>query len=603
MSLNQIQAQKNKLSRSFIESNYYFQSKLAAALKIAIIDLNGKWLKASPAFCDMLGYKEEDLISTNFQSISHIDDLQPELLNMNQLIEGDFPSFQLEKRYFHQEGHSIWVLQNATLIRDARNKPHHIILQIQDICERKEAERKIYYAAFHDHLTGLPNRVLFSNRLSEAIERSKKVKNYEFAVVFVDLDRFKIVNDSLGHEMGDELLVGLSLRLERCLRSTDIIARLSGDEFAILLDGISTSKDATDIAERIHNCLKEPFDLNGHNFYTSASIGIAYSRIGYDKPEDILRDADTAMYRAKANGKARHEIFDLKMHTQAVNALMIENELRTAINANELMPFYQPIVSLKTGKIVGFEALARWMHPERNLISPSTFIPVAEETGLIIPIGMKILEQSCREACNWQKAFPSNRPLTVSVNVSSKQFSQSNLIKEITDILIRTGIQPNNLRLEVTESLLMADTLSATEMLRELKLMGVQISIDDFGTGYSSLSYLHRFPFDILKIDRSFVNNMCVDKESFGIVKTIITLANELGKSVVAEGIEIEEHVAMLSDLSCDYGQGFYYSKPVNSHDVRRLLKKQWQENVQLDELEYAQELNNVSVVEAYGSM
>ena len=267
------------------------------------------------------------------------------------------------------------------------------------------------------------------------------------------------------------------------------------------------------------------------------------------------------------------------------------------------MPFYQPIVSLKTGKIVGFEALARWLHPERNLISPSVFIPVAEETGLIIPIGLKILEQSCREACKWQKAFPSTRPLTISVNVSGKQFSQSNLIKEITDILIRTGIQPNNLRLEVTESLLMADMLSTTEMLRELKLMGVQISIDDFGTGYSSLSYLHRLPFDILKIDRSFVNNMCIDKESYGIVKTIITLANELGKSVVAEGIEIEEHVQMLSDLSCDYGQGFYYSKPVHSHDVNRLLKNQWQENTQSDELEPIQELSNLSVIETYASM
>ncbi|HEX8194885.1 MAG TPA: EAL domain-containing protein [Pyrinomonadaceae bacterium] len=603
MSLNQIQAQKGKLLRNFIESNYYFQSKLSAALKIAIIDLKGKWVKVSPALCDIFGYQEEDLISTNFQAISHSEDLQQELSYMDQLIAGSISSYQVEKRYLHQQGHHLWILQNATLIRDAQNNPHHIILQIQDISDRKEAERKIYYAAFHDHLTGLPNRVLFSNKLSEAIERSKKVKNYEFAVVFVDLDRFKIVNDSLGHEMGDELLVGLSMRLERCLRSTDTIARLSGDEFAILLDGISASKDATDIAERIHNCLKEPFDLNGHNFYTSASIGIAYSRIGYDKSEDILRDADTAMYRAKANGKARHEIFDSKMHTQAVNALMIESELRTAINGNELMPFYQPIVSLKTGKIVGFEALARWLHPERNLISPSVFIPVAEETGLIIPIGMKILEQSCREACKWQKAFPNDRPLTVSVNVSSKQFLQSNLVREITDILIRTGIQPSSLRLEVTESLLMADTLSTTEMLRELKLIGVQISIDDFGTGYSSLSYLHRLPFDILKIDRSFVNNMCVDKESLGIVKTIITLAKELGKSIVAEGIETEEHVAMLSNLSCDYGQGFYYSKPVNSHDVNRLLKKQWQEKIQSNEFDCSQDLSNVSLVEVPGSM
>jgi diguanylate cyclase (GGDEF)-like protein/PAS domain S-box-containing protein len=597
MLLNQEHAEKDNSYPSFVESNNYFHGKFDTGLNIAVIDLNGKWLKVSRSFCNLLGYKQEDLLATNFQSISHTSDIQSELLNMYQLVDGHILNYQLEKRFFHKKGHSIWVVQNATLIRDVRNNPQHIILQIQDISDRKKTEEQIYYAAFHDHLTGLPNRTLFTDRLSMAVERAKRAKNYEFAVIFIDLDRFKIVNDNLGHDMGDELLVGLSIRLERCLRSTDTIARLSGDEFAILMDGISCPEDAINVAERIHNSLKEPFDLNGHNFYTSASIGIAYSSIGYDKPEDIIRDADTAMYRAKANGKARHEVFDIRMHTQAVNALKMENELRIAVNGNELVPFYQPIVSLKTGKIVGFEALARWLDPNRNLISPSTFIPVAEETGLIIPLGMNMLEQACREVYKWQKTYSNDKPLTISVNVSSKQFTQSNLVKAITDILIKTKIHPSCLRLEITESLLMADALSAAEMLRELKLMGIQISIDDFGTGFSSLSYLHRFPFDILKIDRSFVSNMCVDKESMAIVKTIVTLANELGKSVVAEGIETEEHAAILSELSCEFGQGFYYSKPVNSQDVNVLLKKHYGESHESVESEYFKKFSNTSVI------
>jgi diguanylate cyclase (GGDEF)-like protein/PAS domain S-box-containing protein len=589
--------QINHDSVAFNESGNSYYGKLGTALNVAIVDLEGNWLRVSQSLCALLGYKKEELLATNFQSISHVHDIQKELLNMYQLIDGHVSSYQLEKRYFHQKGNLIWVLQSATLIRDANGNPQHIILQIHDVTERKKAEEQIHYAAFHDALTGLPNRTLFSDRLCLAVERAKRVKNYEFAVVFVDLDRFKIVNDSLGHEMGDELLVGLSIRLERCLRTTDTIARLSGDEFAILLDGITSPSDATDVAERIQDCLKEPFDLNGHNFYTSASIGIAYSSLGYDKAEDVLRDADTAMYRAKANGKARHEVFDAEMHSQAVNVLKMENELRSAVKGNELMPFYQPIVSLKTGKIVGFEALARWLRPNRNLISPSTFIPVAEETGLIIPLGLSMLEQACRDVYQWQRAFSDDgKPLTISINVSSKQFTQSNLVKVITDILIKTGINPCSVRLEVTESLLMKDALSAAEMLRELKLMGIQISIDDFGTGYSSLSYLHRFPFDILKIDRSFVSNMCIDKESLGIVRTIVTLAKELGKSVVAEGIELEEHVRMLSDLSCDYGQGFYFSKPLSYADASALLRKQSREDYGLIENNYPDEFLNVFV-------
>lgn len=572
------------MMQTVVESNLNLQDSFDAALTLGFINPAGQWIKVSNSLCNLLGYEEDELLSTNFQSISHTDTVNQEMSDIYYLIDGHIQNYQIEKKFIHKKGHAVWVLQNTTLVRDNKNNPLFITLQIQDISERKKAEEKIHYAALHDALTGLPNRNLLLDRLSMAVQRAKRIKNYEFALLFIDLDRFKVVNDSLGHDMGDELLVNLSIRLEKCLRSVDTIARLGGDEFAILLDGISGPKDAIDVAERIQSSLKKPFDLNGYNFYSSASIGIALSRKGYNNPEEILGDADTAMYCAKANGKGRHEIFTDEMCVQDANTLKIENELRCAVDSSGLFPYYQPIVSLKTGEIVGFEALARWKNSDGKFISPASFIPIAEETGLIIPLGMSMLEQACEDVCRWQKTFSSNQALTISVNVSTKQFTHSNLIKQITDILIKTGLRPENLRLEVTESLLAVDVMLAAEILRELKLMGIQISIDDFGTGYSSLSYLHRFPFDILKIDRSFVSNMNADKESLAIVKTIIMLSKELGKSVVAEGIECEEHVDILSGLSCDYGQGFFFSRPVDSSDARILLKEQGRKNSKIFE-------------------
>ena len=372
--------------------------------------------------------------------------------------------------------------------------------------------------------------------------------------------------------MGDKLLVELSQRLQGNMRAVDTVARLGGDEFAILLDGISSINDATDIAERIQNSLKVPFDLNGHEFHTSASMGISYSMQAYDRPEDVLRDADTAMYRAKANGKARYEVFDSQMHTRAVEALTLENELRRAIENGEIEPYFQPIVELETGTIVGFEALARWIHPERGLVSPADFIPLAEETGLIMPVGFTILRDACRQTAEWQKFY--NLPeLFISVNLSGKHFKQATLISDIKEILFETGMHPHFLKMEITETIVMEDTAIAIEMLKQLKGIGAQISIDDFGTGYSSLSYLHRFPFDTIKIDRSFVSRMTKDKESLSIVKTITTLANELGKAVVAEGIEKKEDWKLLTKIGCEYGQGYLFSKPVDKLSAGELLK------------------------------
>ncbi len=565
-------AEQERIGRALKESEEYFRNAFDHAAGMAVINPEGKWMQVNESLCNMLGYTEAELLTKGFQAITHPQDLGNDLANLYQLLDGKISSYQLEKRYCHQTGQTVWVLQSASLVRDADGKSRHVIFQIQDISDRKKAEDQIRHAAYHDALTGLPNRTLFADRLSIAVERAKRTASFHFAVIFVDLDRFKIVNDSLGHDMGDKLLVELSQRLQNSMRAVDTVARLGGDEFAVLLDGISSVCDATEIADRIQTSLKDPFDLNGHEFYTSASMGISSSMQAYERPEDVLRDADTAMYRAKANGKARHEVFDSHMHTRAVEALTLENELRRAIDKGEIEPYFQPIVALETGAIVGFEALARWIHPERGLVSPADFIPLAEESGLIVPVGLTMLREACRHTAEWQKNY--NLPeLFISVNLSGKQFKQATLISDIKEVLFETGMLPHLLKMEITETIVMENTHLAVDMLKQLKGIGAHISIDDFGTGYSSLSYLHRFPFDNIKIDRSFVSRMTKDKESLSIVKTITTLASELGKTVIAEGIEkIEDH-KLLTEIGCKYGQGYLFSKPVDKLSAEELLK------------------------------
>lgn len=564
-------AEQERISRALKESEEYFRNAFDNAAGMAVINPDGRWMQVNDSLCRMLGYSMEELLTFGFQAITHPDDLGNDLANLNQLLEKSIPNYQLEKRYCHRSGTTVWVLQSASLVHDADGKPRHVILQIQDISDRKKAEDSIHHAAFHDALTGLPNRTLFSDRLSMAVERAKRFPEFKFAVIFVDLDRFKIVNDSLGHKQGDRLLVELAQRLASCLRTVDTVARLGGDEFAILVDGTDSVEYATSLSERVQNCLSEPFDLDGHEFFTTASMGIAYSETGYSQPEDVLRDADTAMYLAKSNGKARYQVFNSTMHTRAIHALTIENELRRSIDRQEIKPYYQPVVDLKTGDIVGFEALARWLHPERGLISPADFIPLAEETGLIVPIGLSILDQSCEQLAAWQREL--RKPeLNVSVNLSSRQFLDPRLVENITNVLIAARLMPNGLKMEITESVVMEDTKMSVQMIMALKEIGIQISIDDFGTGYSSLSYLHKIPFDVLKIDRSFVSGMLHDKESRSIVKTITTLANELEKSVIAEGIVESEQQYMLESMGCQYGQGYLYSKPIDALSAGELL-------------------------------
>jgi diguanylate cyclase (GGDEF)-like protein len=435
----------------------------------------------------------------------------------------------------------------------------------------EETKEHFRHAAFHDSLTGLPNRAMFTELLKAEIESSKRRNDHMFAVLFLDLDRFKNINDSLGHTHGDLLLVAFAERLERTLRPVDTLARFGGDEFAILLSGMSDATDAVRVAQRIQDELTQPFVLDKNSAFASSSIGIALSSSGYDRPEDILRDADTAMYRAKENGKARYEVFDHGMHARAVSRLQLESDLRQAVEQKEFCVYYQPIVSLQTGRLAGFEALVRWNHPRRGLVSPADFIPVAEETGLIVPIGEWVLQEACRHIRECQVAFPSHRSLSLSVNLSARQVAQADLLDRIKEALAVSKLSPHCLKLEITESVVMENAEAAALMFKQLRALGVQLSIDDFGTGYSSLSYLHRFPLNYLKIDRSFVSRLTTDNDN-AIVRTISTLARNLGIEVIAEGIETEEQYKQLKMLGCEYGQGYLFSHPVHSEGVLLLL-------------------------------
>jgi diguanylate cyclase (GGDEF)-like protein len=438
--------------------------------------------------------------------------------------------------------------------------------------ELQESKEHFRHAAFHDALTTLPNRSLLNEKLKSAIARARD--GHQFAVLFLDLDRFKNINDSLGHTIGDQLLVTLARRLKNSVRDVDMVARLGGDEFAILLEGVKTPSEATHMAERVQKELASPFTLSGHEVFTTASIGIALGEIGYEHPEDILRDADTAMYRAKESGKARFEMFDTSMHARALNLLRLENDLRRAIERQEFCVHYQPIVALEDGHISGFEALVRWRHPERGFISPAEFISVAEDTNLIIPLGLWVLNEACLQMVRWQWQSPGNKLLTLSVNLSGKQFTQPDLVERIELILAETGLDPRRLKLEITESVVMENAEAAIAMLVRLKSLGVQLSIDDFGTGYSSLSYLHRFPIDTLKIDRSFVNLIHAGAENSEIVRTIRTLAGNMGMDVVAEGIETLDQLSQLMELKCEYGQGYLFSKPLEAAAADQLLAR-----------------------------
>ncbi|HKY28662.1 MAG TPA: bifunctional diguanylate cyclase/phosphodiesterase [Pyrinomonadaceae bacterium] len=431
--------------------------------------------------------------------------------------------------------------------------------------ELQESREHFRHTAFHDSLTGLPNRSLFIEHLRLALGKAHQNEDYRFCVLFLDLDRFKNINDSLGHPCGDELLILVARRLETCVRQTDVVARFGGDEFAILLDGMQDPSDARRVAEEVQQTISAPFKLTNHEVVTSASIGVALSSANYTEAEDIIRDADTAMYRAKDGGKACYEIFHTAMHTRAVTLLRLESDLRRAIENHELCVYYQPIVSVENLQLHGFEALVRWQHPERGIVSPTDFISVAEETGLILQLGLGVLREACCQLRRWQQRSLSDSDLIMSVNLSGRQLTQPDLIERIEEILHESQLNPWHLKLEVTESVVMENPELAAVTLGKLRGLGVRLSIDDFGTGYSSLSYLNRFPLDILKIDRSFISTMNRSDENLQIVKTIVTLAGNLGMQVIAEGVETEEQLNQLRLLKCQYAQGYLFSEPLDA--------------------------------------
>ncbi|MDZ7967073.1 MULTISPECIES: EAL domain-containing protein [unclassified Nostoc] len=448
----------------------------------------------------------------------------------------------------------------------------------QEIDSRQKLQSQLLDIALHDSLTGLSNRVLFIRRLENALNRAKQESNYQFAVLFLDCDRFKVVNDSLGHPVGDELLIAIAHRLQACIIPVDTLARLGGDEFGILLENITDVNIAIQVAERILQQLSLAFQLSRYEVFMNASIGISWGNKDYDRPEYLLRDADTAMYRAKAQGRAKYHVFNPAMHQEAIQLLELENDLRRAVERREFLVYYQPIISLVTGRISGFEALVRWQHPIRGLVSPIEFIPVAEETGLINAINTWVLQSACHQLSIWQHNPVTPEPLTMSVNLSARLFLQPNFLEQIDRIIYENQINPAYLELEITESVIMENTDAIKIILEQLKQRKIKLIMDDFGTGYSSLSYLHSFPLNALKIDKSFVKRMQDNKENMGLVPAMIGIANSMGMSAIAEGVETQEQLAQLRSLNCNFAQGYLFSKPVEQRLAVELLASapQW---------------------------
>lgn len=585
-----LQTQSNALK----ESEERFRSAFTyAPIGIALVSPDGHWLKVNNSLCEFLGYSEEELLSTDFQTITHKEDLGVMLVSLHKLLTGQVPACQAELRFLHKDSGEVWVHWSASAASDTKSVKPNLIFQIQDITDRKQAEEKLQYEATHDALTGLPNRALFTTRLEQALLKTKDNQRHRVSVLFIDLDRFKVVNDSLGHLIGDQLLISIAKRLSECIRPADTVARLGGDEFTILVEG-ARKDEVLIIAERIKEKFTCPFNLNGHEIYSSASIGILHSSANHNKPEELMRDADIAMYQAKRSGKARHEVFNQEMHDAVKDTLQLENELRHAIERKELNVDYQPIFTIESGKLEGFEALARWHHLQHGTIPPSKFISLAEETGLIDSLGELILKIACQQGRQWQDSFPDCFPLMISVNLSCKQFAQRNIVQNIKSVLEETNFNPQNLKLEITESVVLEHKETAIEMLHQLRSLGIEINIDDFGTGYSNLSYLSQLPVSTLKIDRSFISPMEGNRFDAEIVQTIIMLARNLGMKVIAEGVETETQLEQLKALNCEGAQGYLFSKPMNAVEATKFLELNYEKIATMQD---TQNFANVAVI------
>jgi diguanylate cyclase (GGDEF)-like protein/PAS domain S-box-containing protein len=570
-----------KQSIALRESEERFRSAFNyAPIGIALVAPTGNWLKVNRALSEILGYSEEEFLAADFQSMIHPEDLGETLVKFHELLSQKIPAWQMEHRYLHKSGRIVWAAWSASTASEAQAEQPSLIFQIQDVTDKKLAEERLQYDATHDALTGLPNRKCFMMRLEQALEKTNENPRHKVSVLFIDLDRFKYVNDSLGHQTGDRLLVGIAKRLRECLRPKDLVARLGGDEFTILVEGNHQAEEVVKISERIQEKFAVPFDLDGHEIYSSASIGILNVSENHKTSEDLMRDADTAMYQAKRGGRARHEVFNENMHTAMKETLKMETELRRAIEKQELEVYYQPIYSLITGNIEGFEALARWNHPEFGMVAPDKFVCLAEEIGIIDALGEQILGKACDQIISLKDKFFDGFLPVLSVNLSCKQFAQPKLVERIECILAETNFPAHRLRLEITESVFFEYKETAIRMLNDLRAIGIEINIDDFGTGYSNLSYLTQLPISTLKIDRSFVSPITTEGNNVEIIQTILALARSLGLKVIAEGVETEEQLDQLKKLNCEGAQGYYFAKPMRFEDIKTFLGEKFSVNI-----------------------
>ncbi len=534
---------------------------------------NGK-IFLSPCWKEMLGYSDPEIADTPDEWFSriHPDDVYRVTDQLDSHLEGAVANFESEHRMRHFDGSFRWMLTRGLAVRDPDGTALRIAGSQTDITDRKQAEEQIIHEALHDGLTGLPNRTLFLDLVRQSLVATNAEEAPHFAIIQIDLDRFKVVNESLGHMHGDSLIISVARRLQGAVGSSDTIARLGGDEFVVLAGDVGSKADADSIANKLSAAISAPFRLAGREIFMSGSIGVAHSSDAYDWPEDMLRDSELAMYTAKKSGPSRAVAFTSSMRGSPFTRLDIETDLRRALDRDELAVHYQPIVELESGRISGFEALLRWFHPTRGVVSPGEFIPLAEEMGLIGDIGEWVVRTACGDLQDWLSQKMLDRPVDMAVNLSTRQFVRPHLVEEIERLLGETGIEATSVKLEITESVLMDNARVAVDMLEQMRELGIRICVDDFGTGYSSLSYLHQFPIDTLKIDRSFIQDLGRNPENLEIVRTIKLLASNLRMSIVAEGVETGQHLSVLRDLGCEFAQGYYFAKPVDAEGAERLL-------------------------------
>ena len=566
--LHDISARK-ETEEALRQAHERFQSAfLNAPIGMAMSDLEGRIIRANPALGRIVGRHAEDLVGECVHDFTHPDDREASRTEMQRLVSSGADGYRIEKRYFHADGGEVWVSVSVSCVRDEEGNPGYLIGQIEDVTERRALRERLAYAAIHDPLTALPNRVLFMDRLETALSRAARHGRH-VAVIFLDLDRFKLVNDGMGHAAGDRLLETVADRLRGALRPSDTVARFGGDEFVVLCDEIADQSVAFEVAERLTDALRAPVSLAESEIFVTASAGVALSdQLGSDSAARLLRDADTAMYMAKERGRSRIEVFDPETHGLVLDRMRIRSDLHGALERDELRVYYQPIVALATGRVEGLEALLRWVHPERGLLHPGEFLPVAEESGLIVPMGAWVLEEACRQAVAWEEVRRAEGfgvdPININVNLSPRQLVEPGFVDEVAAIVAATGIAPEAVWLEITEGALAADTESTLRVLRRLRDIGVRLSIDDFGTGYAWLGHLKSFPVESLKIDRSFVVELGRGGDDGAtIVRAVIALARSLGLTCVAEGIERPQQLEELRSLGCDFVQGFLLGVPL----------------------------------------